>query len=337
MTSSNGIFRRNSGAVRNSGALLGASALLALAGCGGGSGSVTEDFLNNSGLTSVNLTALTSDNRLVRFNSRTPGTSVFNFVSGLTAGDRLRSIDNRFTPPANLPTGDFNGNTGLFAIGQNGTTQQLYRLQIGPEGSSVLATAVGARFSLVSATPQATAFGFDFNPTVDRIRVVEPTSNRNFRLNPNTGGFVDGDPVAAGVQGDGALAYDASDPNNGKDPDGVSAAYTNSDSNPTTGTTLYVLDAANDKLTIQGRADNAATPDIDETVGPNLGRLFTVANLSIDISPDGGFDISPTGNAAFVSNGTRIYGLNLATGAASGGQRLNLPTGVTVIGLTATS
>ena len=31
-----------------------------------------------------------------------------------------------------------------------------------------------------------TAFGFDFNPTVDRIRVVSDTG-QNLRLNPDTG------------------------------------------------------------------------------------------------------------------------------------------------------
>ena len=37
---------------------------------------------------------------------------------------------------------------------------------------------------------QGTNFGFDFNPTVDRIRVVTD-AGQNFRLNPNTGTLVD--------------------------------------------------------------------------------------------------------------------------------------------------
>ena len=68
----------------------------------------------------------------------------------------------------------------------------------------------------VNATPIALALGtgkigFDFNPTVDRIRVT--SSNRaNFRLNP-----VDGSIAATDTQ----LAYATTDANAGQTP-GVS-------------------------------------------------------------------------------------------------------------------
>ena len=52
--------------------------------------------------------------------------------------------------------------------------------------------------------PQARTFGFDFNPTVDRIRVVGDRGD-NFRLHPDTGALVDGQPDVEGVQPDSPL------------------------------------------------------------------------------------------------------------------------------------
>ena len=49
----------------------------------------------------------------------------------------------------------------------------------------------------------ATEWGFDFNPTVDRIRVVND-AGFNLRLHPDTGVIVDSDPNQPGVQLDGA-------------------------------------------------------------------------------------------------------------------------------------
>ena len=46
----------------------------------------------------------------------------------------------------------------------------------------------------------ATSFGFDFIPTTDRIRVVTD-AGQNFRINPNTGAFVDGDRAALRLRG----------------------------------------------------------------------------------------------------------------------------------------
>ncbi len=325
------------GSLRGTGAFLGASALLALAGCGGGGGGSNDGTSNstnaNANLPSVNLTALTNNNRLVSFNSRTPRTSTIATITGLTAGDTLRAIDFRFTPPTGT-AGTNNGLTGLYGIAQNGTSLQLYRLVT--SGTTATATRVGTRFDLIPTSPTPMAFGFDFNPTVDRIRLTEATGNRDLRLNPNvddnTSPVVDSDPNAAGTQPDGVIAYDASDANNGKDPDAVGAAYTNVDADTTTGTTLYVLDSKNDTLAIQGRGTTGST----DFVSPNAGNLFTVANLGLNLQADSGFDISPSSNAAFVSNGNSIYGISLATGAVTGGANVS-GLGVTLIGLAATS
>lgn len=292
---------------RHAGAVLGASALAVLAGCGGGGGGNGNNNNANSALPSVNLVGLTDSNQLIAFNSRTPGTTVALTLSGLTSGDTLRGIDFRFNPPTNIT--DANATRSLYALGTSGFTQQLYSVAI--NGSTATATAVGARLNLATA---GTVYGFDFNPTVDRIRVVESVGHRDVRLNPNTGANVD-DPTIAGTF-DGDVVYDPTDVNAGTSPNSVGAAYNNVDQDPATGTTLYVLDATRNTLTTQGRAADATTGTA--AVSPNSGRLFTVGQLSIDIDDNTGFDISPNGNAAIVVSGGRVYGIAIAPGAGRG-------------------
>jgi hypothetical protein len=147
-------------------------------------------------------------------------------------------------------------------------------------------------------------FGWDFNPTVDRIRLVSDTE-QNLRVNPLTGGL-------AGSDTD--LAFAVGDVSAGFNPNAVHAAYTNNFAGATT-TTLYVIDSGRNALAIQNP--------------PNGGVLNTVATLSagglpIDIGAYGGFDISGSG-AAFAAltlegeSVTRFYNVNLATGGVTGG------------------
>jgi Domain of unknown function (DUF4394) len=113
-------------------------------------------------------------------------------------------------------------------------------------------------------------FGFDFNPTVDRIRVVSD-AGQNLRLHPDTG-------AVAAV--DGSLNYAAGDANAGRQPRVVGAAYTNPDNNPATGTTLFVIDSS---------LDIGATQD-----PPNAGTLNTFMSLGANAGDLLGFDISLT-------------------------------------------
>ena len=106
-----------------------------------------------------------------------------------------------------------------------------------------------------------TEFGFDFNPTVDRIRVVSNTG-QNFRLNPDTG------------------AVAGSDTNlNGAATTAVGSAYTN-DFAGAPATTLYAIDATSDSLYIQGNPS------------PNGGVLLLVGPLGFNTDGRVGFDIS---------------------------------------------
>ncbi|MEO6239207.1 MAG: DUF4394 domain-containing protein, partial [Vicinamibacterales bacterium] len=115
---------------------------------------------------------------------------------------------------------------------------------------------------------EGTAFGLDFNPVVDLIRVVSNTG-QNLRVSPVTGAVV-------GV--DGRLAYASGDANFGVPPTVAGAAYTNPDTNPATGTTLYDLDVDLHVLATQ--------------VPANSGTLQTIGGLNVRVNDLLGFDIA---------------------------------------------
>lgn len=158
----------------------------------------------------------------------------------------------------------------------------------------------------LSVAPLGNLKALDFNPTVDRIRLVSSGGPpNNLRVHPDTG---------AVVMTDGTLAFNAGDANFGDTPAVVNAAYTNSIAGATT-TTLYNIEAFNDVLTTQ--------------IPPNDGKLNTIGPLGFDVVTSGGFtgfDISgATGRAylagnSLVSGGltaNSLYQVHLATGAAS--------------------
>jgi putative cell wall-binding protein len=109
--------------------------------------------------------------------------------------------------------------------------------------------------------------GFDFNPMVDRIRIVT-SADDNLRVNPNDGAL---------VMADGDLTYAAGDENEGEDPGVTAAGYENSTSETATVTELYVIDTDLDVLAIQAP--------------PNDGVLNTVGDLGVDATGVNGFDI----------------------------------------------
>ena len=110
--------------------------------------------------------ALTENNRLLSFDAAQPGTlSASVAITGMQAGENMLGIDFR---PA---TGQ------LYGLGSTGRLYVIHPV-------TGAATQVGTGsfdFALIG-----TAFGFDFNPVVDRIRVVSD-ADQNFRIDPNTG------------------------------------------------------------------------------------------------------------------------------------------------------
>jgi hypothetical protein len=223
------------------------------------------------------VTGLTLTNTLVTFDSSTPGTIIGSVsVTGLSGGETLVAIDRR---PA---TGQ------LYGLG---SASRLYLI----DPATGAATQVGSSGAF---TLSGTAVGFDFNPTVDRIRVTT-TAGQNLRLNPNDGTLAATDT---------ALAYATGDPNVGATPRIVGSAYTNNFSGATT-TTLYDIDSNLDILAIQNP--------------PNNGTLNTVGPLGVNTSDLAGFDISGATGTAFASFVApagvlaSLFTINLATGAAS--------------------
>ncbi len=212
--------------------------------------------------------ALNSSNQLIQYNgnaSETPLATIS--VTGLQSNETLQAIDFR---PA---TGQ------LYGIG---STSRIYAINL----NSGIATAIGS--GPFSPAIDGSVVGFDFNPTVDRIRVV--TGNgKNLRLNPETGS------VAATDQ----------DLNPGT-PNIVGVAYTNSFAGASS-TTLFDIDIATQKLFKQDP--------------PNDGTLVEVGDLKVTPTGEGGFDISPDNEVALACltvNGTNgLYQIDMATGRAT--------------------
>ena len=248
--------------------------------------------------------ALGTDNSLMSFETSNPAAAGSPVpVAGLTAGDSLVAID--FRPQNNF----------LYGLGFNSVsgTVTLYNLS----HRSGQATPVGAPVTFADSVGNpdpvnGTNFGFDFNPTVDRIRVVDDASE-TFRLNPNNGAGIDGNPAQPGTQIDGTIGGATSTVD--------ATAYTNNEQNATV-TTLYTLSAANDRMFIQNPPNSGTqTTPVDVTL--NGGAL--------DFGSANGFDILPgvnvaaqnavatgVGHAVLTVGGTTgLYTIDLASGAAT--------------------
>ena len=246
------------------------------------------------------MVGVTGTNQLIQFDSATPGTITSTVgISGLVSGDQIQGID--FRPAFGV----------LYALGINNTagtdSGRIYTIDIATAVATTLGT---APFS--TALSDGAIYGFDFNPTVDRIRVIN-SLDQNMRVNPDSGGLVQFDtnltPATAVV---------------------VGAAYDRNDRNPaTTLTTLFGIDSsANTLVRIGG---------VDGNPSPNAGAVTTIGALGITISnANVGFDIAEDGVAyaslATIIAGTstyRLYTVNLTTGAVTA--VANIGTGLTTI------
>lgn len=239
--------------------------------------------------------AVTASNQLISFNAGQPQKILTRkAITGLAAGETLAGIDYR------VARGQLYGLT---------SAGRLLRL----DTASGAVEPVGQPLGLPSAGERV---GFDFNPTVDRIRLVG-SGGRNQRLHPDTGAAVDGDANSPGVQPDGDLGYAAAEGAAGRTPRVVAAAYTYNKVDEKI-TTNYVIDAADATLAMQGSREGA-TP----VVSPNTGRLTTIGKLGIPAFAGASFDIADVSNAAFIATEragereSRWYGVDLATGKAS--------------------
>jgi hypothetical protein len=151
--------------------------------------------------------------------------------------------------------------------------------------------------------------GADFNPVVDRLRVVN-SNNENFRINPNNGLLAADDvnltytaPATGPIT---AVAYDR---NVAPGPPGTIAP-------PGTLTTLYGIDVGANRLVTIGGV-GAEGPG-----GPNGGSVRAEGALGVDVddASDAGFDIAANGSAfasLMVGGQPGLYRVNLAGGTAT--------------------
>jgi hypothetical protein len=219
------------------------------------------------------LFGLTFDDRIVTFSSTNPEMILSSRpIMGLAAGESLVGLDLR---PA----------TGmLYTLGLSGN---LYRLEL--MGASYMAMPV-----MLSAMPMGTAFGFDFNPVPDRLRVVSDTG-QNLRINADTGATIL----------DGMISSDTGPVML------VAAAYTNNVAGATS-TTLYAIDAVGDRL-VRSTNPNAGLYTGLNLMGMPFGPLgftFTTANAV-------GFDVSGSTGIAYANVDSLLWRIDLMSGAAT--------------------
>jgi hypothetical protein len=191
-------------------------------------------------------------NQLVKFPLGAPGLVTTTAIKGLVDGEKIVGLDIR---PADGK---------IYALG---ITSRLYTI----DKKTAQATAISKQPFTPALAGQG--WGMDFNPVVDKIRVVTEF-DQNLRLDPMTGAVVTS-------TADATLAFAAGDPNEGQSPALVGAAYTNSVAPAPASTTLYAIDATRDLLV--------------KLSTPNDGKVMTVGTLDVVVADDTlGFDIRGT-------------------------------------------
>ena len=245
-------------------------------------------------------------------------------AAGITGSADLALFDT--ANPAGLTsrpiTGLQTGSEKVVGLDTRPATGQLFLITV-PTGVAANATVrsytldpVTATATFVGSIPSSTVpgaadspTGVEFNPAVDRLRVVN-AGNENFRINPNNAALAGDDvnltfsPPATGPVT--AVAYDR---NVAPGPPGTIAP-------PGTLTTLYGIDVGADRLVTIGGV-GAETPG-----GPNGGTVRAEGTLAVavDDTSDAGFDIAANGSAfasLTVAGQPGLYRVNLAGGTAT--------------------
>ncbi len=233
--------------------------------------------------------ALTDNNRLLRFDTATPGlpTGVAP-IAGRINGEDLVGID--FRPSDN----------NLYALGEFGT---IYTINPNTAFAAAAGTLVAdpADPSNPFTGLQGSRFGFDFNPQADRLRITSDTG-QNLRVNASTGlTITDTNLTYAGGAGPAPLI--------------VGVAYTNNLPGAPS-TVLYGIDSASTGHRL-----------VQFQFSPNAGEVAPVGSLGINNSSLVGFDINSAlggqGNEAFAAlqredlGVSELYTINLTTGTAT--------------------
>jgi hypothetical protein len=154
--------------------------------------------------------------------------------------------------------------------------------------------------TLSTPLPVQPGYGTDFNPVVDRLRIVS-TSGLNLRVNVDTGA----------VTVDTALTYAVGDPRFGIPPTISGSAYSNNVAGALS-TTLYDVDIELHQLDTQDPPNNGTLHTTgDLTVTPN-----SIERAGLDILTTGGTD-SAFALLSTQASDNGFYTVNLGSGAAT--------------------
>jgi hypothetical protein len=243
----------------------------------------------------IGLGALTNKNTLYGFSGADLNTVTVVPVTGLGVAT-LVGISFR---PANGQ---------LYGVGITGNTESVFAID--PSGGA--ATLVGSATPAVGTFAGTTAYGIDFNPVADRLRVVDGlestgTNINNFRVNPNNAAI-------AGV--DTKLDYSLLPGGEGSTRPLATIAYDRNVVGATASTVFGIVVGANDGLVRLGGVDGGTGPD-----SPNNGVLTQIGALGVDTTSNTGLDIDPATGEAYavlqVAGASGLYRIDLATGAAT--------------------
>lgn len=228
----------------------------------------------------VDVVGLVDGTSLVRFSTADTALGDRVEVSGLDGDTRLVGIDFRVQDRT------------LYGVGEAGG---LYSLT-----DAGIATKVGE----LSQQLEGEVFGVDFNPAANALRIISDTG-QNLRQPFAT------TPLPDSVA-DTRLTNPAQAPATGTVPATgvVSAAYTNNDTEDTTATSLFVLDAKAGRISLQSPA--------------NGGTLAPTGSFGIEADAGWGFDIHTdadgvnTGYATLqVGRGYELYSVDMLSGTAT--------------------
>ncbi len=230
-----------------------------------------------AGAQAVTLVGLTSAGQLTSFDTADIAGASTTAITGLASGDRLVGIDLR---PSDGKLYGVSLSNKLYTVDQmSGAATQVATLS-----SAVINPGLG--------------YGIDFNPVADfsgatSLRLVS-SAGSNFAINAGTG----------------VVGNAASNIGNGY----TAVAYSNSVPLPTMAppsTALYYINSSTDMLMVAPGAFNAPT-------------IAAVGALGVDVLKANGFDIGADGMGYAALNlddgtslATGIFGINLATGAAT--------------------
>ncbi|MCP9496527.1 MAG: DUF4394 domain-containing protein [Pyrinomonadaceae bacterium MAG19_C2-C3] len=218
-------------------------------------------------------------------------------------------------------------------------TNQLYALTIDASNTGRLyavnaaamspaTTITASPIGTLSVTLSGTQFGVDFNPTTpgtpgtaggSALRIVSNTG-QNLRVAMLSNATVT-------TTADTTLTF------GGSTATGIfAAAYTNNDNDTglagATGTTLFVLNATDNTLALQG--SDPANGTAGDPGNPNTGIITTRGALGFDVNDVGGFDILTANNDGITNTGYAVLNTDAATSTL---YTINLTSGVaTVVG-----